>query len=332
MHYKTLRILWMLAGVLLVALMALALIFNGLLPDLFKQYSTRNFKTASGKIIESQMVRLKSSKGVASRRYQVILSYKYRVGQLEYKGWRFHYTEYLQNLSEAAAQKIIATYPAGKSIVVYYSTEQPFDAVLVQGYGVEEFMVISQVMLPLGLFLSFGVIIWQRLREVFNFPAGGVKLVRKGRSTHVRLSGALPLVVAFGSWSITFAIIDSFTRDSVAFVAFRVFSLGICTVISSAVYWCMRRDMIIHQHSLTIDLPKSFLCKDPTRLSFSDISDVTIQEEMDGKYRRFIPTIKTRGSSTNFKLASWQNREKAVAFTAWLRRAIHSDPSASFYR
>jgi hypothetical protein len=296
-----------------------------------RQYLSRTYKTATGLITDREIQPTKAPrKNRVSGRYLIKIAYQYTVNGIQYKGSQFHYTDGLQKLSLAAAKHVTAAYPIGASTDVYYNPQDPSDAVLSPGLGAYDFVAFYDSLPFFMLSLAYLMIVLQWLRRLLKFPGGAVKLVRRGRSLYVGISGAWPSASAFASSFFPFLlarpIIEGRSEPLLAQILTSFFGLGIAATVY---YFWRKEELIINENASTIELPKGRRRKERVTLFFPDISDIIVEEEIGRKQHRFIPTLIVRGRAhTKFQLGDLGSRRRATEFSAWLRQKLLLPPSS----
>ena len=97
---------------------------------------SRNWPSAQGTIVYSGVhdFTTRDSNHRTKTSYSPKISYRYRVGRREYTSERFHFGVGESGGSRESAQKVIAGYPSGKKVQVYYNPEDPRYGVLYVGF------------------------------------------------------------------------------------------------------------------------------------------------------------------------------------------------------
>jgi hypothetical protein len=187
----------------------------------------------------------------------------------------------------------------------------------------------------LGLLFGSGRLIWRGLRPQM---AGGVKIIRDGFRTRVRLPVYTPVMVALivaglASFLAAFpllgfydgkpplglavgAIVAAYGAGLAAFaVQFRKVAAGL-------------DDLVIDDGAQTLQLPETFGRKTIRTVGFSDIESVTVEVKVStdskgGTHCSYEPTLNLRrGDGAGEKLATWGDGQQAQAFAAWLREQL----------
>jgi hypothetical protein len=138
----------------------LIILFLGLVTVLVVGYSmlrgqkSRSWPSVTGSVLSSSISEHESTDddGSSTTNYGVSLLYSYSVGGQEFQGTRRTFTDVKTN-SRSRAEKILAMYPQGGSVTVYYDPQKPSDCVLVTGVS-----MVSYLFLALGFaFMLFGL-------------------------------------------------------------------------------------------------------------------------------------------------------------------------------
>ncbi|GAB4325228.1 MAG: hypothetical protein Kow0059_21160 [Candidatus Sumerlaeia bacterium] len=96
--------------------------------------------------------------------YKPVIVYRYDVGGQSYESSRFDYTASPFNRSEEDAKRIVAQYPPGTPVTVYYNPSYPQQAVLRRGVGRATLYLIGLSV----LYIAFGVFLltkWMRTSQ-----------------------------------------------------------------------------------------------------------------------------------------------------------------------
>ena len=88
--------------------------------------------TTPGKITDSEIIEVqdRDDRGKVTKTYRVQIAYAYRLGSLDYHGTaqKWGWTKYYGNLE--GAQAVVAQYPVGRDVPVYYDPTMPATSVL----------------------------------------------------------------------------------------------------------------------------------------------------------------------------------------------------------
>ncbi|RLE23705.1 MAG: hypothetical protein DRJ08_02130 [Acidobacteria bacterium] len=138
-----------------------ALIFGGLgifllfssIQNLKMVHASKSWPHVQGAVVSSNVVRvLKSTdkKGKRHYSYKGDVRYNYRVEGQEYLSGRISFGDYSTN-TPAHAQEVVAEYPVGKKVQVYFDPDAPMHSVLERKAGFTSFLYVG-----LGLLFALG--------------------------------------------------------------------------------------------------------------------------------------------------------------------------------
>jgi hypothetical protein len=125
MDFITTDMLYAIGGMLLIQFFISAIFLVLIAVSYFGAAKVRDWQPASGRILSSTVVRRRSSRG-GSTSYPAIV-YEYNVGGMNYQGQKI--TPGLR-WGGSGSGKVVARYPAGSAVTVYYDPNNPADAVL----------------------------------------------------------------------------------------------------------------------------------------------------------------------------------------------------------
>ncbi|MBN1310316.1 MAG: DUF3592 domain-containing protein [Anaerolineae bacterium] len=134
---------------IIIGLVMLFIYFRSLL----QARASEGWPTAQGTVLESWVRRSSStdSDGGTSHRYYPEVRYQYQVMGREFQGDRMAFGP-RQRGNRSAAEKVVAGYPAGESVTVYYQPDQPASAILER--SVPKMPLFSGILLILmGIFI-----------------------------------------------------------------------------------------------------------------------------------------------------------------------------------
>ena len=147
--------------------------------EVLRAKASSDWPITQGKIIESSVEeetrrRKPGESGPLKRKvYRAKISYEYRVDEVTLIGTRIAYAKKKRikvkgsgtsginrSIAQAHAQGIVARYPKGKSVSVYYNPDNPKVCLLEPGLGVQTFVApaVGGILLILG-----GIIAWAAL-------------------------------------------------------------------------------------------------------------------------------------------------------------------------
>ena len=109
-------------------LLVLSLIGSfGRVVELIKAIYSNAWPSTDGKVVSSEVKRVK----LRSPMYRPKVEYEYSIKGKTYSAERLSFSEF--NLFYDAAQRIVAQYPLGESVTVFYNPRNPNDSVLIKG-------------------------------------------------------------------------------------------------------------------------------------------------------------------------------------------------------
>ena len=136
------------------------LIGGFLLWQLLKGMKAKNWPTAPGKVVDSQITRdvSRDSDGDRSVTYGADIRYTYEVDGYEYSGDRRSFADYSSS-NRRRAEKIVARFSPGADVAVYYSPDDPEKCVLEPGISVVSvlFLLLPLIFVVIGVLGLLGV-------------------------------------------------------------------------------------------------------------------------------------------------------------------------------
>jgi hypothetical protein len=293
------------------------------------QLRAKDFSTAEARITHSSVVRKKNT-GVDIR-------FTYEVGGKTFTSNRYRYDDMTSTDSQWAYAAIRAN-PVGATRMIHYNPRDPSDAVLSAGLeGSELFLLMF-----LTPFNAIGAALLCApfaglLRRLKGSELPGVKVIRTGGRTIVRLPTLPPVVtalaaLALGAFLMTFIVAftgsgfhPSFEKVFVAWLVVIALALGVFM-------WRSIRlrsgadDLILDQGAQSISLPMTFGRKQRVLLLRSQIKGIQVREQIE-QSQRGTPNIKhhvelIHDGDVTAKLAEYPDRESAERLERWLREQL----------
>ena len=309
--------------------------------DFCHQLHSRGFSSTPGTITHSEVT---ESHGRGGTTFGVDIRYHYEVGGNSYEGDRFRYGAG-SSTGSGWAENAVHQHPVGSSTPVYYDPKNPGDSLLSTGVdGLNVMMIIF--LTPFNVVLICMPIMGiSRLRIKFFLPvAGGVKIVRHGAVTRVRLQKFTPLVTALATTGVVavpmilLVVITSLGFHPSILYAEVVLGLIIATGVAAFLRESFRAltgrlDMVIDSRNQLIELPKTCGRKARQTIQFSEIKLINLETDAPTNsegtnsegfttYKR-IPTIWLHQKEIEpVRLVTWYNKTKAELFTVWLKQQI----------
>jgi hypothetical protein len=143
----------------------------------YRQVDAQRFPTASGRVLQSKVYSRRTWTLVRFDLFSPEIEYGYEVGGTSYHGNRYRYGD--MSFFDSSADRIVAAYPVGVAVTVFYDPRDPAESLLRPGLmGVDLFDA-------LGLFVAnvMALAVWRYLFQqqaaAEDSPpmAGGVRIV-----------------------------------------------------------------------------------------------------------------------------------------------------------
>lgn len=292
------------------------------IPDLMRQYRAQSFPKTEGQILSVRIVSKSGNRG--ENLYYPTFLYKYEIDGVSYKGRRYHYIDY--SLESNSANQIITSHPTGSKVEVYYNPANPADAVLLPLVDVQDIahLLLGMPFLYLASFFMFKFgrrINWKGNAKLI---AGGVEIIAKGTTTHVRLPNFQPSSLALSTiciLSVIASVVIAFTCASVPVPA-GLLALFITIGSGAIVYFRHHQklasgiqDLVIDENARTLELPLTFKRRQRQPFPFSEIKGVGL-EQVAGT-STVAPTLLLQNGSRE-RLTTYLDRDNAQSFVIWL--------------
>ena len=116
-------------------------------PILDTAKASESWPTVQGKVIKSE---LESHRNKKSTTYGALVIYKYEAGGEDYEGDEIWFGQYSSS-NRSEMQKLVKEYPVGKDVTVYYSPDDPAQAVLQPGAFTSSYMLYGFGLLFFGV-------------------------------------------------------------------------------------------------------------------------------------------------------------------------------------
>jgi Protein of unknown function (DUF3592) len=113
--------------------------------------ASSSWEKAAGSIVRSELQNLSVG---PKENYRALVEYTYTVGGAIYRGTRIRFAD-TTGSSEAAQSALVAQYPAGAAVDVYYDPKHPGEAVLENGGGLR----VYGLLLPPVILAGIGMIL-----------------------------------------------------------------------------------------------------------------------------------------------------------------------------
>lgn len=304
---------------------------------LVRQSLARQYPTVVGRVTRSEVTRHSGSKG--SSTYGARIEYTYRVGSQEYAGKRVRYGEF--NSSDSRwAHATVAAHPVGKEIPVYYTPEDPGDALLMPGVEGSDLMLLLFLTpfnaIMLGVWSAGASALWHRWR---NQPAlaARVRITRGQRriclvehSPITTGAMALGLGAFLGVFVVGFGLGGFHPRLPVIQAVWAVI-LGIGV---TAAFWQWLRirsgryDLVVDTGAGWIELPRANDQGPRRRIPLDavqrlDVEAVRERTSKGGFTIRYWPVVYVQpGHGERIRLKQFHTESQAQAFADWLGHTL----------
>jgi hypothetical protein len=116
-------------------------------PILDKAKASESWPTVQGQVIKSE---LESHHDKKKTTYSALVIYKFEADGEDYEGDEVWFGQYSSS-DRSAMQKLVKEYPVGKDVTVYYSPDDPTQAVLQPGAFTSSYMVYGIGLLFFGI-------------------------------------------------------------------------------------------------------------------------------------------------------------------------------------
>jgi hypothetical protein len=119
--------------------------------QLIQQFISRNYIRTDGVVTHSKVIvgTAHAWRGATYNTFDVDIAYSYKIGKASFIGSRYRYFEYER------AQNVIAAFPVGSQIKVFFNPKNPSEALLSPGYNLADTGFAITVLL-----CNAGIIFW----------------------------------------------------------------------------------------------------------------------------------------------------------------------------
>jgi len=325
------------------------MIDRGIGRESLQQWQAAQFPATTGTVTQSDVSVYHGSKSTS---YDWNLRYRYNVGGEELTGSRYRYTSTTYKghpayVSQNAGrtQQLAEQYPVGSTVQAFYNPRDPHDVLLAPGLNGENVMSVLFIT-PFNIVaLGLAMLIVSTVRTLFLSPvAGGVRLIRDGFRTRVRLPVFMPvplglLVTGGVSFLSIFALAIPYQFEPPVMLATAVLAGAFAAgVIAALVQWrkiaAGKDDLVIDEGAATLQLPLTYGRKELRTVSFADVGQVRVEtivstNSKGGTTYRYEPTLYLRhDGAKGERLASWNALARADSFAAWLRERLRMSREA----
>jgi hypothetical protein len=115
--------------------------------------ASEGWPAVQGTIVESWIDESTTTEedGTISRRYKPKVLYKYAIMGQEFQGERIAFGPGISG-NRSSAEKVLARYPKGSAVLVYYNQEKPDDAVLERSIS-KSLLLVGALFLAIAIYL-----------------------------------------------------------------------------------------------------------------------------------------------------------------------------------
>jgi hypothetical protein len=301
-----------------------------------RQIQATGFSIAPGQVTQSK---LESHAGKHGMTYSPKISYTYRANGKDYAGDRYRYLQWSDD--SANARKIVAAFPVGRKIDVFYAPGDPSQAVLKTGLEGSD-LFLAMCLTPFNLIMLGMWVIAGRLmyRRAYPLPAGGAKIVDDGFTARVRLSKTSPLFVAAATLAV-FAFLGIFAvliaagpNPPLRTMYIAWIGILIVSLIAFVTSWIRLaradNDLVIDDVGRHLTLPATFGRTEAVTPPLKEALAVEVEQIVrpapkGGTYSVYAPTLvfsEHDGSERREKLTERASQSDAEALAAWLRERL----------
>jgi hypothetical protein len=290
------------------------------------------YNTAPGRIILSELKESRADRG--RKVYSPNIHYTYEVDGTPYQGDRYRYGQ--MATGDKSYEKIIAEFPVGAAVTIYYRSSDPKDSLLQPG-------VMGSDLFILLFLLPFNVVllgIWWAFAFQFGLrrkrTAGGAKIVDDGFRVRVRLAVFTPMMAAAATICALSFIAIFALRFTVSTNPPLNIMIGVwCGLLGAGLLAGIKRamrlasgdsDLAIDNMEKNVRLPRGMGRKEPMTVPIANITGLDVETVVrtgaKGESSNvYVPTIfysTTEGSKFKLPLAEWYDELRARELASWI--------------
>jgi hypothetical protein len=297
-----------------------------------RQFLARNFSTARGRIVFSQVTQRRILRG------GITIRYVYSINGRNYGGSRYRYDDHsLAMRWEEAVKK----FPDHAQTTVYFDPNDPRDSLLSPGVGGGDLLLLLlSAPVNVVLLLLWGAAISRARDRWAPREAGGVKFFKRPGQLRVRLADTSALaaacyVIGGAAFICAFPVVVAFGFDPSVRLMEGVWA-AILALGAGACCWrglanaSGKHDLVVDAAACIVTLPQTRERRAPVTLPIQAITAVSIQRRVSqsrsGGYQSYLPSLRCQEGDSlirNATLVGWGwSEEKARAFGLWLSRHL----------
>jgi hypothetical protein len=306
--------------------------------DALRQHRAEQFPATTGRVIASYVEEDSHQNKDRTKPphvfYRPIIRYQYEVGGKIYREGCCRFGRNNSDSDPGPARRLVAEFPVGREMPVYYDPDQPENAVLKPGIvGRDLFLFPPLIFVAVGMIALRGFA-WMWWRDNFIRPdTGGVCVRFEETCVRARLPRFSPLicglvVAALLSIAATLFLdggpVHPMTLRNVAYAWAIVIAVPILVFIA---LWLRlasgREDLVIDRDAGTITLPRNFGRWQTITFGMDRIISADLLESGQGRRYRCHPTLFFHDPEPkSARLGNWADSRKGRAFIEWLRNQI----------
>jgi hypothetical protein len=297
-----------------------------------RQFLARNFSTAQGRIVYSQVTQRRILRG------GITIRYVYEVNGRHYGGSRYRYDDH--NLA-MRWEEAVSKFPEHARPTVYFNPKKPSESLLSPGVGGGDLLLLLLAApVNVALLMLWSAVIARTRDRFARREAGGVKVIERQGQIRARLADATALAAGlYGIGGAAFfcsfpVVVLSGFDPSVAVmkdVWAAIFAAGLLAACwKGLINASGKYDLLIDHARQTVTLPETR--RRPVRvvLPLDAITAVSLQKRVthtrSGSYESYVPSLHCERNDLSLHdapLAGWGwNEEKARAFGLWLSQRL----------
>jgi hypothetical protein len=312
-----------------------------------RQIRSESFPTVGGTILSSEISSYQStdSDGHTTTQHKPEITFSYEVNSTTYTGSVYRFGAFSSS-DRDYAEGVVAGYPEGAEVEVYYNPADPSEAVLEVGVdSMQMFLFLFLTPFNLIMLWLWGVNAGALRRMLAKPPAGGVPIVHRGAVTHVRLLRISPLT-AGGATALAISFISIFIiafgtgMDPPMWAIQTVWGVAIAAAL--VVYFWRTylvgsgaKDLVIDDDAGMLSLPQTFGRKEDVIVAATAVDAVAVRtiahhSSKGGTSYTYAPELTWRnreGQIRQDRLAEWHDESRAEAFADWLRNRLQTGKS-----
>lgn len=297
-----------------------------------RQLLTLNYASAPGQVVESEVITSHDSEGTS---YRVRIKYSYALDGKEFTSENRRYLD--AGGSFGGANQLVAAFPRGKPVTVYYNQSNPADAVLSRGLELMDcflwiFITPFNVIGFGGCYFMFG----SRWRRYWGRPPLGVQVRDDGLETQMKVYSVTPLAAALVALlGVSFACIFAVGFGMVIAPLEVLIPLALAIVLGTTAWAYIagsRPHCIVTLEAASGQIScQAAAAEPPHSYAISDVQSVELvtscnTDDEGAVSSNYQPTIKFRnrtgGDENAVSLVSWTDKESAQWVVDWLRERL----------